>query len=181
MKHLGSLIVISLVVLAVGCAPTLKVETDFDPGANFSDYKTFNWKEVTIPGDALADNSILKNVVKSAIQEEMTKKGFRLQEGGGADLVVVFHGRRQYSAEITNWRAYGWYNPWWGPYGGYTTVSTYREGTLVIDIVDAKKKQLVWRGLGTKSIEGYTDSEKRNRMIKNAITKIFNKFPPKSE
>ena len=178
MKHLRSLIVISLVVFAVGCAPTLKVTTDFDPGANFGDYKTFNWKEVTIPGDALADNSILQNVVKSAIKEEMTKKGFKLQESGETDLVVVFHGRRQYSAAITNWHAYGWYSPWWGPYGGYTSVSTYQEGTLVIDIVDVKKKQLVWRGLGTKSLKGYSDSEKRNRMIKNAITRIFMEFPP---
>ena len=100
MKHLKSLIVIGLVVFAVSCAPTLRVKTDFDPGANFGDYKTFNWKEVTIPGDALADNSILQNVVKSAIKEEMTKKGFKLQESGETDLAVVFHGRRQYSACI---------------------------------------------------------------------------------
>jgi hypothetical protein len=52
-------------------------------------------------------------------------------------------------------------------------------GTLAIDIVDAKGKQMVWRGLGTREIDTNAKPEKRDQNITKAVEKIFRNYPPK--
>jgi hypothetical protein len=79
---------------------------------------------------------------------------------------------------ITNWNNYGCYNPWWVPYGGQTEVSNYEEGTLVIDIIDIKDKELAWRGLGTKIVAGFSNDEKGIAIVNENVAKIMANFPP---
>ena len=52
-------------------------------------------------------------------------------------------------------------------------------GTLVIDIADAKKGQLAWRGMGVKEVDTQAKPEKRDKSINNAVKKIFKNYPPK--
>ena len=52
-------------------------------------------------------------------------------------------------------------------------------GTLAIDIVDARKKAIAWRGLGTKEIDTNAKPEKREQNIAKAVEKIFKNYPPK--
>jgi len=55
------------------------------------------------------------------------------------------------------------------------------EGTLVIDIVDKAKKELIWRGLGTGVVQNYSDHEKLQASIDEYVRKILNNFPPGHE
>jgi hypothetical protein len=59
---------------------------------------------------------------------------------------------------------------------GFTQTTTTPEGTLYIDIVDAKTKELVWQGIGT----GYltTNTEKKDERIAEFVTKILEQYPP---
>ena len=80
--------------------------------------------------------------------------------------------------------AWGWGG--WGPWGGFgpgwgwgwnqPTVSTSTQGTLYIDLIDAKKKELVWQGMGT----GYLsrNMEKKEARIKEFVEEIMTKYPP---
>jgi hypothetical protein len=52
-------------------------------------------------------------------------------------------------------------------------------GTLVVDIADAKKGQLAWRGMGVKEVNQQTKPEKREKNINEAVKKIFKNYPPK--
>ena len=52
-------------------------------------------------------------------------------------------------------------------------------GTLVIDIADAKKKQIAWRGMGVKEVDTQAKPEKRDKSINNAVKKILKDYPPK--
>ena len=52
-------------------------------------------------------------------------------------------------------------------------------GTLVIDIADAKKGQLAWRGMGVKEVDTQNKPEKRDKSINEAVKKIFKNYPPK--
>ena len=54
-------------------------------------------------------------------------------------------------------------------------------GTLVIDMADAKKGQLVWRGMGVKEVNTQAKPEKRDKSINKAVNKIFKNYPPKVE
>ena len=51
-------------------------------------------------------------------------------------------------------------------------------GTLVIDVADAKKGQLAWRGIGVKEVDMQNKPEKRDKSITNAVKKIFKNYPP---
>ena len=76
--------------------------------------------------------------------------------------------------------AYGW--GWGGGWGGGTTTTQVRDilvGTLVIDMADAKKDQLAWRGMGVKEVNTQANPEKRDKSINNAVKKIFKNYPPK--
>ena len=74
---------------------------------------------------------------------------------------------------------YGWGGYWgwgWGhPWGG-ASVSRTTEGTLYIDIIDAKTNELVWQGMGTAPLA--RDMEKKDARIKEIVQKILEKYPP---
>ena len=71
------------------------------------------------------------------------------------------------------------------PYGwgsGFTTTrinyNTYTDGTLFIDMIDAKTKRLVWQGRGTKTLEPKASNEKREQNLAYALKQIFMYYPP---
>jgi hypothetical protein len=75
---------------------------------------------------------------------------------------------------------YGWRG--WGGAGmgtATTTTSEYTVGTLVVDIFDAKSKQLVFRG--TASDELSNKPEKNQKKLAKASDKMFKDFPPGSQ
>jgi len=82
-----------------------------------------------------------------------------------------------YSGGMGGW---GYYGGWGGGMGtAQTRVNTYVEGTMVIDLFDAKTKKLVWRGIGTDSVS--SDPKKNADKIQKAAEKMFKKkFPPGS-
>ena len=82
----------------------------------------------------------------------------------------------------TGWGyGWGWGGPRWGygyafwPGWGYTTVSTYHEGSIVVDIVDREKEQLVWRGVATRVLGKKSSSEEK---IDQTMGRLMAGFPP---
>ena len=51
-------------------------------------------------------------------------------------------------------------------------------GTLVVDVVDAKTKTIVWRGTATKDVDTKASAEKRDKNINRAAEKLFKNYPP---
>lgn len=187
MKLERLLTLILLILFMSGCA-SVKVQTDFDPAYNFSSYKTYRWAtEAELkPDDVLSQNPLLRNRIANSVDSVMAGKGFTKMDSGDADLVIVMHAGTkekirvdQTSTSMSRGPGYGWYAPWWGAYGGSTTVSQYTEGTLVIDMVPWETKDLAWRGMGTKTIKNYKDNEKRQKAINKAVALILADFPPK--
>lgn len=183
MKVLSSIFITSLVL--IGCS-SLSVTTDFDASQDFNSYKTYRWAttEEANPNDALAQNPLVKKRVIAGIDKTLQEKGFILVEkGSGPDFVVMTHAGVKEKMNVTQtgggYRGYGWYDPWWGPYGGQTHVSYYEEGSLVIDVIDWTEKELSWRGIGTGVVkEGQQDAEEMQERIDEITAKILADFPP---
>jgi hypothetical protein len=185
------LFVLFIAILMVSGCASVKVKTDFDPEYDFASFKTYRWAagEELNPNDALAQNTLVRNRVVDSVERVMMGKGFTKVVAGEADLVIVMHAgskeRMQVSQTYTGPRhyrgryPYHWYDPWWGPYGGTTSVSYYTEGTLVIDMVAWETKELAWRGMGTKTVRDYKDTEKQQAAIDKSVAKILADFPPK--
>jgi hypothetical protein len=168
------------VVLASALLVAQKVSYDFEKTANFAAFKTYAHKDGTKVGQSLIDDRIL-----AAIDAELGAKGFMKSESN-PDVFVVYHVAFDKEKDISTYSSGygGGYGPYgWGWGGGMgTTTTQVRDiliGTLVIDMADAKKGQLAWRGMGVKEVDTQAKPDKRDKSINNAVKKIFKNYPPK--
>jgi hypothetical protein len=179
-KTLITLVCAGLLTPAVVLAQ--KVSYDYEKTANFAAFKTYAHKEGTKVGQQLIDDRIV-----TAIDTELAAKGLTKVESN-PDVFVVYHMAFDKEKDISTYSsgygggygAYGW--GWGGGWAGGTTTTQVRDilvGTLVIDLADAKKGQLAWRGVGVKEVNTQANPEKRDKSINNAVKKIFKNYPPK--
>jgi hypothetical protein len=135
-------------------------------------------------------NSLLEQRVKEAVEAQLTNKGY-VRETQQPDFLVTYHVVVDQKVSVTYLNELYGYGPGWGPsyrrrmlHWGYpgreVMVSEYQQGTLIIDVVRASDKQLIWRG--TASDEVYPDSsmQAREKRIREAVDKILDLFPPGS-
>ncbi|MCF6269581.1 MAG: DUF4136 domain-containing protein [Melioribacteraceae bacterium] len=179
MKYFKAVLVIGLLSFW-GCA-SMSTTMDYDPNTDFSKYKTYSWFDGEMPADdALSANPLAKKRVVSSIDSYLASKGYT-SASSDVDFVVIVHAGTKEKMQINNYGyggyGYGMYGRGWGPgYGpSQTDVTYYDETTLVIDIADADKKELVWRGTGTGIIRGKLTDEERDEVIAT----ILANFPPK--
>jgi hypothetical protein len=179
-----SIIPMLMLGLIYSCSPTVKVTTDYDHAANFSEYKTFAVYDLKAQEGQV--NQLNVDRVTKAIRAEMIAKGFT--ESSNPDLKVnavsILKNKQSVSAD-TNFYGYGgMYRPYgyWGGGammgGANTTFNTYDyvDGSLVIDIVSTKTQKLVWQGIGNAQIDSKPDNPED--FINNSIKKILEGFPP---
>lgn len=170
--------------LFYSCSPTVKVTTDYDHSANFSEYKTFAVYDLKAQQGQV--NQLNVDRVAKAIRNEMLAKGFT--ESSNPDLKVnavsILKNKTQVTADSNFYGYGGMYRPYgyWGGGammgGGTTTFNSYDyvDGSLVIDIVSTKTDKLVWQGIGNAEIDSKPDNPEQ--FINDAIKKILTGFPP---
>ncbi|HSM63761.1 MAG TPA: DUF4136 domain-containing protein [Gillisia sp.] len=166
-----------LLLLTVGFTScnTVKVASDYDQKVDFNQYKSFAFFK---PGIDKADISDLdKKRILRAIEAEMIAKGFTKSDE--PDLLVSIFTKTKENINIYQDRfgygyGWGWYPWYWG--AGPNTVSTTSEGTLYIDLIDSKDKELVWQGMGTAALA--KEVNKKQERINEIVEKILEKYPP---
>ena len=165
-------------LLLVSCS-SISVKSDFDRGADFSKLQTYRWYDgKPIPGDALAKNDLAKKRIVNSVNRVLKSKGFSESKATEVDFIITIHAGSKEKMQVTNWGGYGWYDPWWGPYGGRVDVSYYEEGSLVVDIVRKEDKELIWRGVATGVVRDYSDPEDAQAFVDDVVTKVLAEFPP---
>lgn len=168
-----------LLLLVFASCSTVRVATDYDKEVNFNQYNSFAFFK---PGIDKAEISDLdKKRILRAIENELKAKGMTISETPSL-LVSIFTKERQRVDVYNNSFGYGWgWNPWY--YGGYyggSSVSNTTEGTLYIDLIDAKTNNLVWQGMGNADL--ITSSiEKKEKRIQEIVMKILAEYPPGSK
>jgi hypothetical protein len=179
MKHV-MIFAIAALTLGLSACSSVSITSDYDPSVDFTKYNDYAWHTgESIPGDALSADPLLKRRVIAAIDKALAARGFKKVELAEADFVVVTHAGMKEQMRVTDWGSHGWYDPWWGPYGGRVDVSYYDEGTLVIDFVNSQEKQLTWRGLARGTVRNEPDSEERQEALEKLAADILADFPPK--
>ena len=154
-----------VLALATTAAYAQKVNVDSDPAAPFATYKTYAWHEGTPAPDPLAQERL-----QSAVDEKLSARGLAMNTSA-PDVIVVTHVTTSDRKELVL-NGFG-PGPWWG--GATASVKTYVDGTLIVDLYDAKTKKMVWRGVATAtaSDKPTKNAEKMNK----ALEKMFEKFP----
>ena len=166
-----------------GCttASRVGVTNDFDHAVNFRAYKTWAWypqqPSDTEGGPAKGYESFLDKRMRAAVATEMTQKGLT-EVAKAPDIYVAYSARVEEKQQVSpNYNGLGYpYGYGYGYYGrGYQPVTQYKAGTVVIDIIDARRKELAWRGTGQAQVDQNTISDAETMHIVNGI---LSTYPP---
>lgn len=183
MKALKMLASGSLVTILAACASSPAIKSDYDHQADFSRYRTFGYMS-PLGTDKAGYSTLLTERLKDATRGQMEMRGY-VYDAANPDLLVNFNGKLQQKTQVTEappppmgpyygYRS-GFYGGWPG-YGWGDTVYQYTEGTLNIDLVDARRKQMVWEGVAVGEVQNL-DTATSSQNIDKAVAGIFAKYP----
>ncbi|MBT8298200.1 MAG: DUF4136 domain-containing protein [Maribacter sp.] len=190
MKTMKILAPAVLFLLFLSSCTSVRVVSDYDKEANFNAYKTYAFYKTGIDKAHISD--LDKKRILKAIDADLRFKG--LVKSEDPDILVSIFTKEQEQVDVYNnyWGGmYGWgWSPYyWGGYGygygwgpgwgwGGTSVSTSTQGSLYIDLIDTKNKELVWQGKGVGTLSSTKNIEKREERIREFVTKILEQYPP---
>lgn len=166
-----------LLLLIVSSCSSVVVYSDYDKNVDFNSYKTYAYFKPGI--DKVEISDLDKRRILHAIDNEMQAKGFTKSEN--PDLLVNIFTKSREQVNVNQFSAgwgYGWgwgWNPWM-MYGGQTNVSTSTEGTLYVDFIDAKKKEMIWQGEGIGNLT--KNISKKDEKVAEFVSKILAQYPP---
>ncbi len=179
--------VVAAAALALtGCA-TMHVGSDYDRNATFVNYHSFTLMNRAHRGPGGVTNPLVIQRTEDALKAEMAAKGYQLtSDPASADFTVDFTIGSQERTDINSYpdpyagMGWGWGRPgWWGGayWGDTIDVRQYREGTLSIDIFDARSHKPVWHGWAKKELSR-KDIESSDEPIRRAVAAVLARFPP---
>jgi hypothetical protein len=180
-------------LLLGGCATKTSYNVDYDEYRDFSTYKSFRWYDDVHPSkeaDYRQYNSS-DGRVRDHVDTYLLQRGFKLLESGAGDFWVNYHISKQNHMKIDNFGRY----PSAGAHGavsagtygsavavGYSSgpsVKEYKEGTVVIDIIDAKSSEIVWRGIAEDRLPKNMGRAERDKMAAVVTRELLEDFPPR--
>lgn len=166
MKIKGLLSVGIVLLVLAGCSSTFTIISDYDNKADFSQYTTYNY----LPGgDSLMGPGSSR--IKSYMEAYMGLLGYRMSDS--PDLYISVNGKVQQKMGVTSNGGYGGYYGYYG-WDNYTSTYVYNQTTIVIDLVDVEKRQLVWQGAATGEFDQYSMKDKK---MEQMIDQIFGQYP----
>lgn len=179
-------LVVGAIVLLTSCASGPKIQSDYDPSIDFSQYKTYGFFS---PMGVESPNysSIYGAIFRDAIGTEMESRGYVLSDN--PDLLINVSGRLQDKTKVTTTSDpymhggyYGYRRGHYGTWGGYgygtsTHVSQYTEGTVNVDMVDRAQKRMVWEGVAVGRVNEKRTSDERRTAIYEGIREMFAAYP----
>jgi hypothetical protein len=184
MKRVLFLTMVGIVFASASAAFAQDVRFNFDKETDFSRFKTYKWvalKDAKDPGD------LLDKQIKSTFDAQLATKGLTKVEDDSANLYIGYQAaigqEKQFTSYNSDWGyGPGWYRGGWygSPGGGMTTgsTSTIYVGQLVLDMYDSANKDLVWRGIGSKTIDTNAKPDKQQKNLTKTVTKMLKNYPP---
>jgi hypothetical protein len=171
--------IILLLLLIVGCsvASAQKIQVGADPGVDVSKFKTYAWE-----GKNISANPFVGQAIISAVDRELAKKGLtKVESNPELTVVAVAATDTDLTMNYPSWTP-GLNSIATGVVVG-TTAWPVTKGTLVIDLVEPKTKNSVWRGQATDTLKqgpsgnAVKDAKSVQKTIDKAVEKMFKKFP----
>lgn len=179
----------AFVALAFGAghAVAQDVRYDFDKDKDFSKYKTYKWVSIK---DADQPDQLTAKTIMSAVDTQLATRGLTKTDGDDANLYLAYQTavgtEKQFTSYNTGWGyGPGWGGGWYGYGGGmssgttYGSTSTVYVGQLDLSMYDPQTKQLVWRGVASKTLDPKAKPEKKEKNINKAVQKLLKNYPPK--
>ncbi len=173
-----------MVLALAACQSTPMV--DYDINAQFNQYKRFAFvpaaPESASSDGALHINDLQKKRIDAAIVSVMKAKGMSQTTPANADVIIkktlVVETKERNSGVVFS------YGHYWRPFGISFTqhhdVEQYKVGTLIIDVIDNKTNELVWRGAKESRLKARLTPQERTKRINDTVNFILSAYPPAS-
>jgi hypothetical protein len=169
-------ILFGLFLIATACSSRVVVRTDYDREVNIKPYSTYLWadtKDIEAKNNPLYYNELNDKRIKTIVNEQLAAKGYE-PVSESAELILHYHLVVESKSELRT-DPYGYYGPYW--LRPRINTYQYNEGTLIIDIMEAKTNNLAWRGWATSIMD--SDKNIKEDLIRNAVIEIFKQYPYK--
>jgi len=174
MRRLG--LVLAITVAVAGCA-AMTVSSHIERSVNFTDYVTYDWgppDQYPVGDPRLDANPFLTDYLMGAIEKQLDRKGYERALTGDVDLLVHYHTSVVQKVEVNEAAA---------PYGYcyadcQPRVIEYEQGTIVVDLVDARTSKVIWRGWAQDVMNGVIDNQARlEKTVDEGVTKMMVLLP----
>ncbi len=195
----------SLAVFALAGCATLQVETDYAPELSLTQLSTSDWvdQEAYASGHPAVDSPLLKRHIRDAVESELGRMGYRKVTSETPDFRIAYRVMAEEKSRVD--RSYGYAGPYVYPgyfypgyfgyrfyggrsftpyyrysgagYAGTGRVREYLRGTLVLDIIDVRTDEVVFRGWAIKSLHHDPRPDKVRMYVDEAVEKILENFP----
>ncbi len=172
------------IALAAACAPEIEVRTMSAPEVKLASLHTF--RILPTPqrrdgqmgrgtNDPMVSNSIMNLALKQTVEQAFIDRGYVLDERN-PDFAVAFYASAVDKLDVTQWDyGYPYYPRWRMPIPPADRITTYKEGSVVIDIVHPSSNDLMWRGHGTAEISEHPDE--MSLRLRQVAVAVIGKFP----
>lgn len=169
--------------LLAGCATGPRITTEADPRADFSAYRTWSFYS-PLAMESNGYETQASDIAKGAVRAEMERRGYRYTEAD-PDLWVNINAYMERRTDVSSiptvdyayyysYRHRGYFAvPYWNE---RTSVHRYTEGTMNVDLVDARQKRLVWEGIAVGRVANRGPDQRAQR-INSTIAEIFANYP----
>lgn len=187
MKRLGVLLVTLSALVFAGCTTQPRVETDYQADFDFSSLKTFDVAETKQDSkESILVSPFTLSHIHSSLEGELARRYQSTATGAKPDFVVSYHvvieekiDPRSYN-DLYGFGYYGRGYRYPSPflYGAGTGVQVYNQGSLIIDIVDAKTEKPIWRGVSEKRLSRGMAPQQQREVLSRAVIEVIAQFPP---
>ena len=194
------LTITAFVLTSASCSSGVRVRTTVAPDANLSGLHTFRvlgppQRRTSAPplseNDPMLDNSITNRELRDDLVKAFEARGYAL-DGNNPDFVVAYYAGTKEKMDTTYWNPDPWYRygyrygvragrsfSWAWPWYSYATppmqVTEYTEGSVIVDVVDPRSKELLWRGQGVAAVSDQPEAYRKD--LAETVGAILKKFP----
>ncbi len=178
MKTIGIVLGFAAALVLVGCS-SVTVTNDYDHEFNVAPVKSYQWateaQNIISPDIASAtfQNQLIEKRFKDAVNTQLATTGLT-KDSTAPDMYIAYHTGTQQKTQVTDY-GYGY-----GRWGGNYDVSTYTQGTIILDFIDAKSKTLVWRSVATGALSSRPDPNKASEIMGDLVERMLKDYPPKA-
>ncbi len=185
------LFMVLLLAMLNGCA-TLKVHVDYDPSADFTGFKTYDWisgSQVASEDPRFDDNPLIETMIRRAVKAQLDTQGYVQESSDRPDFLVGYYATLDEWVDIERidrfygytvreeWPGYGYeYYTWTA--APETRVRKFREGTLIVDIINPETRSLMWRGVVQDEVHFSQKLEDKEEKLNDAVRRMLEQFPP---
>ena len=179
MKTIRILIFLGLLMIT-GVAFGMSVKSDYDRAFPFGQLKTFAFKEQDRrDGNLLKENTLVDKRIREALIRDLEERGFKYAPDTKPDFLIAYYAREREKTEVED-VGYGMPRRWrWG-WGPTIWTNYYTQGSIVVDLIDPRDNQLIWRGRVTDTVKGLDQSDKQINKGVDELVKHFVKDEEKT-